>query len=379
MATRVLCCGDSLTAGFYGSHTHYTPYSAQLSAHLGVPVDQIGRSGWRADEMVNNMTNTMCIDVFRQHGPGLAVQLAAKKYDICIIMAGTNDLAANRSAETILSDVISLHAYCHSQGLRTIALPIPESRQVNEHTTFTPPGAVRANCNRMLQQWAATQQGQVLFVDMVRQVRYSDVDGNWSTDGLHMSQQGYANFGHRLGCVIKSWALGSGALSVKAQYTKTRRPSTDAKAKARANTKAKDAASSNTAAARPPAPKLALKNISNQPTTTKAQAKETPSPTLTLGGLWTPKVLSSTPEVLTPEGMTPELMTPHLSPRTGTIQSMWTHQSSLTSEWPAGVMTMENMVGGLSSFPQITPSSVLGASPIVTTTYGASYPLMSVM
>ena len=194
---RILCCGDSLTAGYYGNTDHYTPYGAQLSKRLGMPVDQIGRSGWRADEIVTNMGNQVCIDVFNRHGPGLAVQLAAKKYDICIVMAGTNDLAAGRSAESIVNDVKTLHNYCFARGVRTVALPIPESRFFTGDQCHAPQGAARTACNRLLRDWAATLKGRVLFVDMVQHVPYSDTDGNWAPDGLHMSQQGYATFGDK--------------------------------------------------------------------------------------------------------------------------------------------------------------------------------------
>ena len=196
MATQILCCGDSLTAGYYGPFDHYAPYSEALSKRLRVPADEIGRCGWRADEMVVNMGNQMCIDVFHRYGPGLAVQLAAKRYDVCIIMAGTNDLGANRPAESIVNDLKALHEYCLSKGLRTVALPIPESRLWAVHQGQAPQLDTRTQVNRLLREWAATMDA-VVFVDMARHVPYSDVDGNWAPDGVHMSRQGYATFGDK--------------------------------------------------------------------------------------------------------------------------------------------------------------------------------------
>ena len=45
---RILCVGDSLTAGYHGSLTEYAPYANELSKHLGVEADDIGMSGWRS-------------------------------------------------------------------------------------------------------------------------------------------------------------------------------------------------------------------------------------------------------------------------------------------------------------------------------------------
>ena len=43
---RILCCGDSLTAGFFPGGAH-APWSVVLAQKLGVNVDEIGMSGWR--------------------------------------------------------------------------------------------------------------------------------------------------------------------------------------------------------------------------------------------------------------------------------------------------------------------------------------------
>jgi hypothetical protein len=165
-------------------------------------------SGWRVDEMVANMNNGCGIDTFGKPGPGLAVQLNRQKYDVCILMAGTNDIAANRSADQILADLKNLHKHCHSQGVRTVAVTIPESHFLSE-AYFRIPASMRRKVNRGLNQWASTIPDKVLFVDMASQVPYSAFSGDWNPDGLHLTRQGYNTFGERLSHMVRSFVTGS--------------------------------------------------------------------------------------------------------------------------------------------------------------------------
>lgn len=204
---RVMCYGDSLTAGYYGSTSNYCPYASKLARRLGVHVDEVGMSGWRVDEMVANLDTGCGVDTFGKPGPGLAVQLGRQKYDVCILMAGTNDLAANRTADQILADLKTLHQHCHARGVRTVAISIPESRFISE-AFFRIPASMRRKVNRGLNQWASTIPDKVLFVDMAAQVPYSEFSGNWHPDGLHMTRQGYNNFGEKLSSLIGKFVTG---------------------------------------------------------------------------------------------------------------------------------------------------------------------------
>lgn len=162
--------------------------------------------------MVANLESECVFDTFNKPGPGLGRALARQKYDVCILMAGTNDLAANRTAEQILSDLKTLHGYCHARGIRTVALTIPESRFISE-AFYQIPASVRRKVNRGLNHWARTLGDKVIFVDMASQVPYSAFSGDWHPDGLHMSQQGYRNFGEKLGNLIRSFVAGSPPLA----------------------------------------------------------------------------------------------------------------------------------------------------------------------
>lgn len=205
-AVRVLCFGDSLTAGYCGSPFDYSPYATQLSQQLGIPVDHVGLSGWRSDEMMANLTNPYCVDTFGKAGPGLLVQLSQKSYDVCIIMAGTNDVGSDRSADSVLADLVALHRQCHARNIRTVALNIPESQFMVE-SPYMPQAIARQQVNQRLAQWAASMPGWVLFVDMASQVPYSRYSGHWDADGLHMSRHGYSHFGTCLGAFVKNFVF----------------------------------------------------------------------------------------------------------------------------------------------------------------------------
>jgi len=203
----VLCLGDSLTAGYVGGAT-YQPYAISLSHHLGVPVDEIGLSGARADELVANMPRSVCVDHFGKMTRGLLVQLALREYTLCVIMVGTNDINTGRSADSVFADVKQLHTVCHERGIRTVALPIPESRFIQQPHAISQ-ALERQTFNTYLRLWAMQQGGRSLFVDMATQVPFSDFTEDWAIDGLHMSRQGYDIFGTRLSYFLRSFLVAS--------------------------------------------------------------------------------------------------------------------------------------------------------------------------
>ena len=65
-AVRVLCYGDSLTAG-YTALTKYTgeyaPWATHLGDALGLPVDHVGMCGWTTEQMVDGLDGEANVDV----------------------------------------------------------------------------------------------------------------------------------------------------------------------------------------------------------------------------------------------------------------------------------------------------------------------------
>ena len=206
LSRRVLCVGDSLTAGFYGHPFKFQPYAAELQKTLGLPVDEIGMSGWTVDEILDNVKEEQTSDAFGKSERGLLCQLEEAHYTTCIIMGGSNDLAVGRTADEIVQDLQELHALCHGRSIRTIALPIPESA-CTLMPQFQTVADTREECNHRMQRWAASVPHLALFVDMMRHLPYCPDSSDWHPDGLHMSEVGYARFGEHLGPLIRDFVL----------------------------------------------------------------------------------------------------------------------------------------------------------------------------
>ena len=57
---RVLCYGDSLTAGWYNGGRSFEPYARHLNLNIaGVSAVEVGLSGWCASEMVSSHDEPM--------------------------------------------------------------------------------------------------------------------------------------------------------------------------------------------------------------------------------------------------------------------------------------------------------------------------------
>ena len=224
---RVLCYGDSLTAGFTIESAYmgtYAPWAPTLAEALGgVPCDHIGMSGWTTAQMKMSARSDANFDVCKIPNQGLAVALEAARgsgggpYTHVLIMAGTNDLGVC-GAEEIHGNLAALHALCHAQGAKTAALSIPQSRctQTGKPAAFV--GERQRAANGMLEAYAAGSGGRCLYVDVAAAVPWVDhkaakaagEEPMWEGDGLHMTAHGYAVFAERLAPLVREWICGTG-------------------------------------------------------------------------------------------------------------------------------------------------------------------------
>eukprot|EP00051_Salpingoeca_urceolata_P035859 m.31718 g.31718 ORF g.31718 m.31718 type:complete len:248 (-) comp9820_c0_seq1:109-852(-) len=243
-ALRVLCYGDSLTAG----HTMraHLPWADNLQTQLGGPevvecVDAVGLCGLTAKELAEQLDKprgTLARGVCGQKHVSLAELLehsvaapsskgkrrnkktagsSTPFYDVVLIMLGTNDMGYGYAVEDIAANVTKLHACCHDRNVRTVALAMPSSAACASREEL---GSKRDTLNRLFHQMTVEQNtggaagGAVstggstqrcLFVDLDDAVPYSSESGQWSWDGLHMSQDGYEAFGRALAPRIAPW------------------------------------------------------------------------------------------------------------------------------------------------------------------------------
>ena len=92
---RILCYGDSLTAGFCCGGFKFAPYPVFLKEKLDTlnssclfEVNHFGFCGWTTKQLLDNAHNKNLKDFVGMSGPGLAIALKEKHYDLLVLMAG---------------------------------------------------------------------------------------------------------------------------------------------------------------------------------------------------------------------------------------------------------------------------------------------------
>lgn len=191
---RILCYGDSLTAGFFSGGTRFEPYARALlrelsAAGVSCEVSLCGHSGRTTREMVEAANSTLR-DVVGLQGKGLSRILQENgPFDLVLIMAGTNDMGYGAQQDEILERLRSLHEVSHRCGVDTVVLappPAPHSGAGRE--------VIRQRLVRLLHRMAGTTDRIVACVDPADYLPASETRF-WDPDGLHFSPAGSRQLG----------------------------------------------------------------------------------------------------------------------------------------------------------------------------------------
>ena len=191
-APRVLCYGDSLTAG-YTALTQYTgalcPWAPLLADALGVAIDHVGMCGWTSAQMLDGLDATANVDVCKASHRGLRRLLQDGGYTHVLLMAGTNDLKSRSASETA-ETLEALHGVCHAEGARTLALSIPHSKASAVGTKGT--GARRREVNERLRAYAKASRGRCVHLSPAEEeLVWEEGTLDFERDGLHLTRRGY--------------------------------------------------------------------------------------------------------------------------------------------------------------------------------------------
>ena len=125
---RVLCYGDSLTAGTSPPLDTLHPFSPILERAIGSStaiVRHLGLPGWTAAAMLQNVNDDQ---------RGLNSLLKRTSPSLAIILAGTNDLGYNSEPGPILQALCGLHQIAHDLEVPTLAVGIPPSAYQAQQT-----------------------------------------------------------------------------------------------------------------------------------------------------------------------------------------------------------------------------------------------------
>ena len=207
---RVLCYGDSLTAGTSPPLDTLHPFSPILERAIGSStalVRHLGLPGWTAAVMLQNVNDDE---------RGFNSLLKRTSPSLAIILAGTNDLGYNSEPGPILQVLCGLHQIAHDLEVPTLAVGIPPSAYQAQQTEAA---ELAIAVNRGLRAWCENKGNMVpwkrtfaggrveitgggvgpwaTYVDPpITQWRRGD--GLWAPDGLHFSPEGYAKIGQGL-------------------------------------------------------------------------------------------------------------------------------------------------------------------------------------
>ena len=196
---RILCFGDSLTAGSGWDTNISHPYSAKLQEHfdnhdktvLGPSirpifrVDNAGIPGERVkEEMLPRLYQTL--------------QRAGAKYNWVIILGGTNDVKKYREnaasfdiqdSKSIFHALVNLHNISHTFGAKTVAVSIPDRECEGSGTCFHLKEA-HLKINELLKEFSSRNKEKVILADLASEVFLPRDKRLWG-DPTHFNKQGY--------------------------------------------------------------------------------------------------------------------------------------------------------------------------------------------
>ena len=203
---RILCFGDSLTAGSMrrGNRIERHPYSMQLQQHFDfhdqtvlegttvLPIFEVHSAGKPGERVVDQMLPRL-----KQ-----ILQGTRTKYSWVIILGGTNDLRKYREDislsstgdyRSIFHALVKIHEMTHKYGARTVAVTIPDRECITSGTCASLT-KTQNKINELLRDFAARNTEKVILADLAREV-FLPRDKNLWNDPVHFNARGYGKMG----------------------------------------------------------------------------------------------------------------------------------------------------------------------------------------
>jgi lysophospholipase L1-like esterase len=193
---RVLCYGDSLTAGTTSEDYVPYPYAPHLEEMLrkddyDVVVRHVGLPGWATSSMLEQLDGPAGLKTAVQ-----AIQMPS--LSLVVILAGTNDLAyGDASVDDITNNLLQLHRIAWECGVpRTVAVGVPPSGYQATNK------AARNIVNEVNDRLRETSEGCTMAYTPFP-FPFEEGGENWDEDGLHFTPIGYRRLGESLAPVVR--------------------------------------------------------------------------------------------------------------------------------------------------------------------------------
>lgn len=193
---RLLCFGDSLTAGWTHNGSFYYPYAYTMMKTLRVAFPEI-----KLDISVKGEPSDLVVPSRGEFVSRMAeiwshAEKYEEPYDWVLILGGTNDLPDLRSdkeVDEVFSGLVELYEMCAKHGAKVIALTVPETAQ---------PPPLLAERRKMLNDLIRNRKRPNFYVyDLNKDLpylRYSAQNQSLWDDGLHLTSKGYAAMGEKV-------------------------------------------------------------------------------------------------------------------------------------------------------------------------------------
>ena len=199
---RILCFGDSLTAGYNSHGKNFFPYCSRLKKILNyrsiTPV-YTETKGVVGEMTHKQMTNRL----------PLVLGNATFQYDWVIILGGTNDILhvknfaddqeflnqlENVWEPRITKDIEKLHDTAYKFGAHTMLLTVPEN-SIETWPNYKPLLKMRKRINESLRKFAAASKGKTVLCDVAKKLPRHTLgpiqEARFWDDHLHMTPEGY--------------------------------------------------------------------------------------------------------------------------------------------------------------------------------------------
>ncbi|KAL8694915.1 MAG: hypothetical protein Q9218_000486 [Villophora microphyllina] len=187
---RVLCFGDSLTAGYSGYGYFHYPYAKQIRERLKealptteVTVDVSGLSG---DRVIDGL--------FLRRMKGLCDKTKDSPYDWIIVLGGTNDLGWCEASEKVYQGLEKVWTIALETGANVLALSVLEAEYAS--------GDIVKRRNDLNNLIANHSEDRWHYMDLCAAVPFFTMnetmrDRIWD-DGLHLTMDGYEMMGEAI-------------------------------------------------------------------------------------------------------------------------------------------------------------------------------------
>ena len=126
--------------------------------------------------------------------------LENEKYDLLILMAGTNDLGHGKTAEEIFKNIKMLAEFSLEANVSVLHVGIPDSAFLFRSSEAR---VKRDNVNKLVENFAKSKEQLVIYTPCP--FNFSPNSRNFDTDGLHFSEIGYQAFGEGLSGVVSNF------------------------------------------------------------------------------------------------------------------------------------------------------------------------------